>query len=97
MLYAVESRCRVHLGPLGSISCSDIDLRTDDNQTGPDPDPREKYTFWTQTRSGPGAGLWYLGSGGPVKTSTVEYLLIYPLVLLVDVYYVTLKRLRHID
>lgn len=69
MLQAMQSRGRVHSGPLRSISCSYIDLRPDVNQTGPDPDPREKLEFWTLTRSGPGSGLGSgTGSGlGPVR------------------------------
>lgn len=64
----MQSRGRVHLGPLGSFSCSYIDLRPDDNQTGPDPDPRDKLEFQTPTQSGPGWVSGISGSPGPVKT-----------------------------
>lgn len=40
---------RIHSGSLGSISCSYIDQRPDDSQTGPDPDLLEKLEFWTRT------------------------------------------------
>jgi hypothetical protein len=45
----MQSHGRVHLGALGSFSCSYIYLRPYENQTGPDPDPRDKLEFQTPT------------------------------------------------
>lgn len=58
----MQSRGWVHSSPLRSISCSDIDPRPDDNQTGPNPDLREKLEFQTPNLTGPGSCLGHIGS-----------------------------------